>query len=392
VPTRHDDSAALIGAVLNQRWRLVGLRGEGGVGVVYEVEDLRGHGRRAAKLLRAEFCDEPQIVERFLQEAQTSARINHPGVARVHEAARAEDGTPYLVMDLLTGRPLSAVMNQGRLSVEAAVPILHGLLAALAAAHEAGVVHRDLKPDNVFLSHDAAGRPQVTVLDFGVARVMDVAGGMARKTRTGMLLGTPGYMSPEQIKDVKHADLRADLWGAGVIFYELLTGVLAFDADNDFARITRVLTSEATPIEQVAPQYAHWTPFFRRALAPDPAERFQSALEMDQALLAVARQGRLPAAGELAAASAAVQSALAPPAGPFGGSGTAVSATHPLSAALARQPGSPVVQVLQAPKRGLSGCVVVLLVLTALLIGFALGLWIGITLGQSVPGDLGVLP
>ncbi len=290
----QDDPNALVGAVLGQRWRLVRHIGSGGLGLVFEAEGVGGEGRRAVKLLRREFCDEPEIVDRFLTEALAGSRIDHPGVTKVYEASRAEDGTPYLVIELLAGQPLSTRMNRGRVPVEQAAPIAHSILDALAAAHAAGVVHRDLKPDNVFLARDAAGSIQVKLLDFGLARVMDAAGGMARKTRTGMTLGTPGYMSPEQVKNSKEADERSDLWSVGIIFYEMLTAKPAFEADNEFARITQVLTSDPIPIEQAAPQYAHWAPFFSRALAREPSERFQSAQEMAAALLAVAREGHMP--------------------------------------------------------------------------------------------------
>jgi serine/threonine-protein kinase len=259
---------------------------------VYEAHSPTGDVR-AVKILRREFCDEAEIVDRFLSEVKASARVDHPGLARVYEAVRAADGTPYLVMELIAGQTLAHRMNRGRVSVEQATGLVISLLQALATAHPLGVVHRDLKPGNIFVVGDPISGTDVKILDFGIALVMDAAGGMQRKTRTGMLLGTPGYMSPEQIRSIKHADHRADLWSVGIIFYELLTGRPAFDAENEFERITKVLSSDPTPIEQVAPQYAHWGPFFARALARIADERFQSAQEMAEALLSVARHGQL---------------------------------------------------------------------------------------------------
>jgi serine/threonine-protein kinase len=289
-----DDPNELVGAVLDQRWRLVGVLGQGGIGVVYEAHAVDGGAAFALKLLRAEFCEDAEIVTRFLSEVQASARVEHPGVAKVFEAVRSRDGTPYLVMELLRGQALGARMNHGRVPVDQAVAIVGNILHALAAAHAAGVWHRDLKPGNVFLLGDSEGATDVKLLDFGIALVVDAAGGMQRKTRTGMLLGTPGYMSPEQIRNIKLADLRCDLWSVGIIFYELLAGVPAFEAENEFARVTKVLTSEPTPIGHAAPQFAHWTPFFTRALARQPNDRFQSALEMAAALETVARHGQMP--------------------------------------------------------------------------------------------------
>ena len=290
-----EDPAALVGAVLNRKWRLIRLIGEGGLGLVYAAQSATDPSQsRAIKVLRDEFRDEPEIVERFLSEARASSRMSHPGIVRVDEAETAEDGSPYLVMELLEGAPLTERMNRGRLSVEQAAPIAHHVLHALEVAHQSGVVHRDLKPDNIFLVNADKAGAKVKVLDFGLARVIDAAGGFQRKTRTGMLLGTPGYMSPEQIRDVKGADSRADLWSVGVIFYEMLTGKPAFPAENEFARVTAVLTRSPEPIEVAAPQYAHWAPFFSKALASEAAERFQSAAEMIEALLRVAQGGQMP--------------------------------------------------------------------------------------------------
>ncbi len=284
----------LIGAVLDQRWRLTRVLGQGGLAVVYEAESLDGGAPCAVKILRGEFEDKPEIIERFLSELRASARVDHPGIARVFEAVRAADGTPYLVMELLEGAPLSSRMNKGRLPVEQAATITENMLAALAAAHAAGVVHRDLKPGNVYLIGDAVHGSNVKILDFGIALVIDAAGGMKRKTRTGMLLGTPGYMSPEQIRTIKTTDPRADLWSVGIILYEMLSGQRAFEADNEFERITKVLNGEPRPIDQVAPQYAHWVPFFERALAPSVELRFQTAQEMAYAVRSVASGRGMP--------------------------------------------------------------------------------------------------
>jgi eukaryotic-like serine/threonine-protein kinase len=393
-----DDPSALVGAVLNQRWRLTRVIGFGGLAVVYEAIGVQGEGTYAMKLLRPEFCGEPSIVERFVNEAAASARVVHPGIARVFEAQRAEDGTPYLVMELLEGQPLSARMNRGRMPVEQAAPIAHGILMALAAAHGAGVVHRDLKPDNVFLVRDVSGQVNVKVLDFGIARVVDAAGGLGRKTRTGMVLGTPGYMSPEQIKNSKDADHRSDLWAVGLLYYEMLTGVPAFPAENDFAKVTAALFSEPTSIQQVAPQYAHWAGFFQRAIAREPAARFQSATEMAQALWAVAHEGQMPHSEVVAipmsdlgtaptapnaqapmlaqAAPREVLAANPPRAGAFGNVNTAISA-GPLAAPAEPRPAEPMVQVITPQRRGIPAWVLAVSVLFALLFGFGCGFLVG---------------
>jgi serine/threonine-protein kinase len=366
---RGPDDVDLTGAVLNQRWRVVRGLGSGGLGVVVEVVGLGGEGARAAKLLRREFVDEPEVVDRFLGEAEVAARLSHPGIARVLEAARAEDGTPYLIIELCRGEPLTGLMNRERVPVDRAIAIVRSLLDALGAAHRAGLVHRDLKPDNVFLAQDAAGREVVKLLDFGVARVLEAAGGVARRTRTGMLLGTPGYMSPEQLKRAKDAGPTSDLWAVGILLYELLTGQRAFSAHSELERMTAVLTRSPAPIEQVAPQYAHWAPFFARALDVDPRRRFATAAEMDAALLGVAR-GDSP---RESTGSAPV--ALPTSTGPFGGIDTAISPTD----ALAPGGGRPEPNVVVLPPR--PKVVSLAVALTMSMVALVLGLGVGYLLG-----------
>ena len=286
-------ASQLVGAVFNGRWKLGRLVGEGGMGSVFEAHGTRGEGQRAIKVLHPEFTTEEQVLSRFFAEAQAARMLQHPNVAQIFDAQRAEDGTPYLVMEFLSGMPLSSFFHAGRPVPPAeAAPIMYGVLQALAVAHSRGVVHRDLKPDNLFLVPDGRGNHVVKVLDFGIAKVMDAAGGMGSKTKTGVLLGTPGYMSPEQIKNSKGVDARSDLWSVGIILYEMLSGHEAFPADNEFARLTLVLTQDITPIAQVAPQLASWSAFFARALSKDLAHRFQNANEMSQALMAMVGTGK----------------------------------------------------------------------------------------------------
>jgi len=206
---------------------------------------------------------------------------------RVLEGTQADDGTPFLVMELLDGVPLGAyTQNGGRVPLPQAVPILQGILAGLAAAHAEGIVHRDLKPDNVLLTRDASGTFVVKVLDFGIAKVMDAAGGMGARTRSGVFLGTPAYMSPEQARSARDVDQRADLWSAGVLFYEMLTGRTAFPAPTEFARLAALLSSEPEPVQKIDPALAPLAGFFERALKKDRNERFSTAGEMARALAA----------------------------------------------------------------------------------------------------------
>ena len=379
--TGVEDGENLVGAVLRRRWRITRLVGAGGIGLVFEVHSVDGAERRAAKLLRRELSDEAQVVERFLAEAFATARIVHVGVVRTYECDRAEDGTPYLIMDLLTGEPLTRAMNRGSLSVEQTVAIGRAVLDTLAAAHAAGIVHRDLKPDNVFLTDDGG----IKVLDFGLARVIEAAGGPSRKTHTGMMLGTPGYMSPEQVKNAKDAGVPADLWSVGVILYEMLTKHRAFHAQNEFERLSKVLTEAVVPIGTVVPHCAHWEPFFLRALARDPALRFGSADEMSRALLEVVA-GR-PSLAPLAVSTSQLPGPAAPSIGPsasmtpaarsmFGGTDTAVSPGT--SAPPGPPPSHHSVRVVTPARRGVPVGLTVALTIAALVCGFLCGYALGI--------------
>ncbi|HEX8791698.1 MAG TPA: serine/threonine-protein kinase, partial [Polyangiaceae bacterium] len=345
---------ALTGAVLSRRWRLLHKLGDGGMGEVYAAEPVDGGARVAIKLLRPEFLGDPQVLSRFLEEGSLCTRLVHPNIARMLECASAEDGSPYLVMELLEGVPLSAyTQNGGRIPVAQAVPILQGILAGLAAAHAQGVIHRDLKPDNVFLTRAHDGTFAVKVLDFGIAKVMDAAGGMGQRTRTGMLLGTPAYMSPEQIKSARDVDARADLWSAGVMFYEMLTGRVAFPAPTEFARLAAVLSTQPEPIERIDPALAPLSAFVTRSLAKAREDRFPTALEMARALVAAAPQAaaapgdargghalsRLPEVAPIFARSEATGASGVPSTSPMGAG--AIGAGGPAAATGSHPPPKP---------------------------------------------------
>jgi serine/threonine protein kinase len=286
-------AANLSGAVLSRRYRLTAEIGRGGMGAVYAAQTLDGGAPVAIKILHPFFVADETVMTRFLEEGRTCMRLLHPNILRIHECLAAEDGSPYLVMDLLEGIPLSAyTKNGGRVALAHAVPILQGILAGLEAAHAMGVVHRDLKPGNVFLAR-SGGVFSVKLLDFGIAKVMDAAGGMGTKTSTGALLGTPAYMSPEQVKSAKDVDGRSDLWSVGVMFYEMLTGRVAFPAPTEYARLAAVISAKPTPIQSIDPELAIVAPFMERALEKDRERRFQTAGEM------AAHLGALMPAGSL---------------------------------------------------------------------------------------------
>jgi eukaryotic-like serine/threonine-protein kinase len=397
----------LVGAVLSRRWRIASPIGSGGMGLVFVGEGVQDGRRVAIKVLRPELVSETLVRARFIEEAASTMRLHHVNILRVFEAAEAEDGSPYIVMELLDGVPLSAYVGEP-VPVPQAVTILRGVLHGLGAAHAGGIVHRDLKPENVFLARDAAtGQFVVKLLDFGIAKVMDVAGGMGNKTKTGMLLGTPAYMSPEQVKSSRDTDPRTDLWSAGVLFYELLSGKQAFQAPTEFARLSQILGGQPAPLPA---GLASWQPFIDRALQKDRTLRFQTATEMEQALGAggpvvsqimsavprtpLAGQGpvaitlgphvQAPAAYMPAASPPSALEATAPSPGGTLSSQRGQSGTRPSTA-------PPAVQLIPPPSgdlesrsfrgrdqgRRVSAIVVVALVLLALAAGFVIGFAVG---------------
>ena len=371
-----EPAAVLVGAVLARRYRLGAPLGQGGMGLVFEAESLAQPGTRVAiKLLRPEHMGDAQIRTRFLDEGRACMRFVHPNVIRVFEAGEAEDGSPFIVMERLVGEPLSAAAPLGRpLAPARAVAIAQAVLAGLGAAHAQNVVHRDLKPENVFLCTDGTAK----ILDFGIAKVMDAAGGMGTRTRTGMLLGTPAFMSPEQARSARDADHRSDLWSVAVMLYEVLTGRQAFVASTEFARLTAIMTEEPPPPSATSPALATFDAFFRRALQKDRAHRFQSAAEMAQALAAIP-VSRSMAPPSMRAAAPVV------PAGPTLSSPNEPPPDHSTLGSTGVPPASrpPPVVVMPAttndpnsfagPPRGVSQIVVVLLVSAALMAGFILG-------------------
>jgi serine/threonine protein kinase len=366
-----EGGAALIGAILARRFKLVQPLGQGGMGLVFEAEVLQPPGGRVAiKMLRTEHLGDPQVRTRFIDEGRACMRLVHPNVIRVFEVGEAEDGTPFLVMERLEGEPLSSRAIQA----QRAVAIVQQVLAGLGAAHAQGVVHRDLKPENIFVQRNDV----VKILDFGIAKVMDAAGGMGTRTRTGMLLGTPAFMSPEQARSAREADHRSDLWSVAVMLYEILTGRQAFVGATEFARLTAIVTEEVVPPSAISPAFVQFDAFFHRALQKDRANRFQSAQEMSQALGAISVPiSIMPPSG----------SSTVSPVGPTMSSPKSEPpADHTTLGSQGVPPPSyrapPVVIVPGAtqdpnsfagPQRGVSQIVVVLLVTIALMAGFFLG-------------------
>jgi serine/threonine-protein kinase len=234
-----------VGDLLEEKYRVVGLIGAGGMGAVYDAEHVVLHRHVAIKVLGAECVREAEAVKRFQREAQAAAQIGHDNICEVTDIGRTPDDQPYIVMPLLHGQPLSkAIAERAPLPIGRAVDITVQILEGLHAAHQAGIVHRDVKPDNVFLTRMANRDDFVKILDFGVSKVRPVAGKEGSAiTQAGAVLGTPLYMSPEQALGEGPVDARTDVWAVGVILYEMLTKTIPFDGVNYNRILYNVMTA-----------------------------------------------------------------------------------------------------------------------------------------------------
>ncbi|MFT3764333.1 MAG: serine/threonine-protein kinase [Minicystis sp.] len=285
----------LIGQTVDGRYQVTGVLGEGGMGTVYEVRHTTLGRRFALKVLRRDIAD-AEHTARFIQEAKAAAAIGHPNIVAVSDfgeitvPAPAESGkrpaagtpVPYFVMEYLTGISLAALLRSEKtLDAARAAQIVLQCASGLAAAHAAGVIHRDLKPDNVFLTR-SGDREFVKLLDFGVAKMA----GAGRLTRAGMVFGTPHYMSPEQAAG-QSVDLRADVYALGVILYECLAGRVPFEADTYMGVLTKHMFATPEPIDRMVPdgsRLGSLAPIVMRCLAKNPQERYASMAELVSAL------------------------------------------------------------------------------------------------------------
>jgi len=266
------------------------------MGAVYRAYHLRVHRELAIKVLLNEVAAHRSIASRFFLEAQAAGRIGHPGILDVYDVGEDADGTPYIVMELLRGEPLSALVRRERLDVDAACWIAMEVLDVLDAAHRAGIVHRDVKPQNVFLTSTTAsatpGAPDsakttsrgVKLLDFGVAK-FGGSGDVSALTRSGEIIGSPLYMAPEQAKGEPDLDARADVWSVGAMLFEMLTGKCAHAATTPVAVLAKILT-EPAPLPSTKDDRipADLDAVVARALRIDRSERFESARAMYDAL------------------------------------------------------------------------------------------------------------
>ncbi len=278
---------ALTGRVVAGRYEILGLLGEGGMGAVYEAQHLHLGRKVAIKRLHPELSKDESSVRRFQREARAAGTIGHDHIVDVLDLGFAEDGAPYLAMELLVGESLADRLRRaGRLDPRRAARIAGEILSALEAVHGRGVIHRDLKPDNIFLCRRGGRRDFVKVLDFGISKVRSVAGADTEGlTRTGAMMGTPHYMSAEQAQGRKDLDHRVDLYAVGVILYECLAGELPFQGGNYHALLQSILSGRRPSLADLAPNVPPGlAAVVDKAMATDREKRYADAHSMHAAL------------------------------------------------------------------------------------------------------------
>jgi serine/threonine-protein kinase len=304
------DVDPLIGKLLGETYQIIRVVGEGGMGKVYEARHLRLKERRfAVKTLHSDLASNQEIVARFMREAESASSLSHPNVVDVFDVHHLPDGAPYFVGEFVEGEELATyVQRRGALKPRMAAAVGRQVCSALAAAHARGIVHRDMKPENIMLlesSSDAVASGEVhavtvKVLDFGISK----AGGSDRThlTRTGIIMGTPSYMSPEQARG-KPVDLRADIYSTGAVLYFALTGKRPFDSDDPTSTISMVLTQDPPrprSLDANIPEALEL--IVQKAMAKEARDRYQTMGELAKALALFEDGGRsmvhMPAVSE----------------------------------------------------------------------------------------------
>ncbi len=271
------------GTIVGERYKLVRKIGEGGLAAVWEAEHLTLGSRIAVKFLHRTGPMQSEPSQRFLREARVAASVRHRNVVEIVDFGFAEGEIPYMVMEFLEGRSLGAYLEEkGRLPFDEAARIIAGTLRGLAAVHAAGLVHRDIKPDNVFLVDDPEEGFYPKLVDFGLSR----RAGRSDMTAEGTLMGTPQYMSPEQAMGQTDLDARADIYAVGVVLYELVSGIVPFDSDSLADILTSVVHTPPKPLRELVPDVPEKLAFVvETAMAKDREHRFVDARAMRNSLI-----------------------------------------------------------------------------------------------------------
>ena len=295
VPEAHADM------MVNANVRLAAPLGEGGMGSVWVADHLALRTRVVVKFISASLKDDPEARQRFSREAAAAAQVKSPHVVQTFDHGLTDEGIPYIVMELLEGRDLAALIKaRGRLEPAFVAELLTQLARGLDRAHERGIVHRDIKPENVFICDQGRGEVFVKLLDFGIAKGVDVQR-LDGSTKTGSVMGSPFYMSPEQIMSTRDVDYRSDLWSVGVLVYEALTASKPFDAETMGSLAVKIHTEPLPMPRALVPELpAQVDAWFTRACARKPEDRFASTQQMASAFSSAIASGSLASSGATA--------------------------------------------------------------------------------------------
>jgi len=288
--------SSLVGALLFGKLQVDSVLGRGGMGTVYRVTHLGTQHQRALKVMNPEIRLHAEALARFLREATVSATLKSPYVVETLDSGQLDDGSLYVLMELLEGTPLNALIAAAPMKLPRIARLLGQACAALAQAHEKGIVHRDIKPDNLFVVRHADGSESVKLLDFGIARFREQRDLLGALTAENAILGTPLYMAPEQIGTANVADGRADVYALGVVLYEALSGRKPYSASSFAELVANIFDGSATPLEHTTPGL---TPrvyeVVQKAMARKPEDRYQSATELGAALHELEQPFKRPA-------------------------------------------------------------------------------------------------
>ena len=295
----------LVGQVVADRYHIIKKLGEGGMGAVYLGEHVKMGRKSAIKVMNPGMAADPDAISRFNREASNASRISHPNVCQIYDFGETPEGVIYLAMEFIEGSALTDIIErEGALPPLRAAKILKQAADALASAHDLSIVHRDLKPDNIMIVQGKDGSDIVKVVDFGIAKAVAGDDAGQKVTKTGMVVGTPEYMSPEQLSGDK-LDGRSDIYSLGLVFYRMLTGVLPFQADSAQETMIKRLTDEPMPLMVARPDMVfppELQAVLDKALARLPSERYANATQFG-------KDTEAAVAGLAAAAAAPVTSA-----------------------------------------------------------------------------------